>query len=65
VKTEGRGHVVDEWKLRPEAVDIHGIDGVVGCAGSILGVILPGTDARPNANVRRARQSELQRGRSS
>jgi hypothetical protein len=46
VKTEGRGRTVDEWKLRPSAVDNHWLDGLVGCAvaASIQGVILPGTD---------------------
>jgi len=32
VKTEGRGRVVDEWKLRPEGFDNHWLDGLVGCA---------------------------------
>ena len=45
VKTEGRGRVVDEWKLRPERGDNHWWDGLVGCAvaGSMLGATLPGT----------------------
>ncbi|MBT4820754.1 MAG: hypothetical protein HON70_33910, partial [Lentisphaerae bacterium] len=43
VKTEGRGRVVDEWKLRPEAHDNHWLDGIVGCAvaASIEGAVLP------------------------
>ncbi|MBI5939831.1 MAG: phage terminase large subunit family protein [Caulobacterales bacterium] len=48
VRTEGRGRVVDEWRLRPERADNHWFDGVVGCAvaASILGVVLPGTDSQ-------------------
>nr|BDD44605.1 hypothetical protein 12 [Flavobacteriaceae bacterium] len=44
VKTEGRGRVVDEWKVRPEAADNHWLDGIVGCAvaASVLGAALPG-----------------------
>lgn len=45
VRTEGRGRVVDEWKLRPEAKDNHWLDGIVGCAvaASMCGCVLPGT----------------------
>lgn len=32
VKTEGRGRIVDEWKIRPEASDNHWWDCLVGCA---------------------------------
>ena len=32
VRTEGRGRRVDEWKLRPEAVDNHWLDCLVGSA---------------------------------
>jgi hypothetical protein len=65
VKTEGRGRVVDEWKLRPEAQDNHWLDGVVGCAvaASVQGAILPGTDARSMSSRGRVKLSELQRGR--
>jgi hypothetical protein len=58
VRTEGRGRVVDEWRLRPEGFDNHWFDGVVGCAvaASMLGVVLPGTDSagtqRPRSRVR-------------
>jgi hypothetical protein len=46
VRTEGRGRVVDEWRLRPEGFDNHWFDGVVGCAvaASLLGVSLPSTE---------------------
>jgi len=65
VKTEGRGRVVDEWRLRPEAQDNHWLDCLVGCAvaASIQGAILPGTDERPASKGSRVRLSELQKGR--
>jgi hypothetical protein len=39
VKTEGRGRVVDEWKLRTGGADNHWLDGIVGCVvgASVLG----------------------------
>jgi hypothetical protein len=45
VRTEGRGRVVDEWRLRPEGFDNHWLDGVVGCAvgASMAGIVLAGT----------------------
>ena len=48
VRTEGRGRVVDEWRLRPEGFDNHWFDGVVGCAvgASMLGVGLPSTESK-------------------
>jgi hypothetical protein len=65
VKTEGRGRVVDEWRLRPEAQDNHWLDCLVGCAvaASIQGAILPGTDERPVPKGSRVRLSDIQRGR--
>ncbi|MCX7806211.1 MAG: phage terminase large subunit family protein, partial [Planctomycetota bacterium] len=65
VKTEGRGRVVDEWRLRPEASDNHWLDCLVGCAvaASVQGAILPGTDERPAPKGSRVRLSELQKGR--
>jgi hypothetical protein len=65
VKTEGRGRVVDEWKLRPEAQDNHWLDGLVGCAvaASILGAGLPSTGGQPPRARPRLRLSELQRSR--
>jgi len=65
VKTEGRGRVVDEWRLRPEAQDNHWLDCLVGCAvaASIQGAILPGTDERPVPKGSRVRLSELQKGK--
>ena len=63
VKTEGRGRVVDEWKLRPEASENHWLDCLVGCAvaASMQGVVLPGTDAKAAVKRERVRLSELQR----
>ena len=65
VKTEGRGRTVDEWKMRPAAVDNHWLDCLVGCAvaASIQGVILPGTDIKAAPRRSRLRLSELQQRR--
>jgi len=65
VKTEGRGRIVDEWKLRPERVDNHWLDCLVGCAvaASIQGAILPGTDAKAPLRRKRMKLSDLQRRR--
>jgi len=57
VRTEGRGRVVDEWKAKPNQLDNHWLDGIVGCAvaASVQGVSLPGTQekaARPNRPIR-------------
>lgn len=43
VKTQGRGRIVDEWKLRPDRSDNHWLDCLTGCAvcGSMLGATLP------------------------
>ena len=51
VRTEGRGRVVDEWKLRPERPDNHWLDCVVGAAvaASVQGAVLPGTAPAKNA----------------
>ncbi|MCY3024588.1 MAG: phage terminase large subunit family protein [Planctomycetota bacterium] len=65
VKTEGRGRVVDEWKLRPTAQDNHWLDGLVGCAvaASVLGVMLPGTGERAAQGRPRVKLSAIQRRR--
>lgn len=64
VRTEGRGRTVDEWKLRATGMDNHWLDCLVGnaVAASTLGVLLPGTDARP-APRPRIKLSQLQRER--
>lgn len=45
VKTQGRGRTVDEWKIKPDRVDNHWLDCMVGCAvcASMLGAALPET----------------------
>jgi hypothetical protein len=66
VKTEGRGRVVDEWKSRPEALDNHWLDCLVGCAvaASIQGALLPGTGEKAATTKTKMRLSDLQGGRS-
>jgi len=63
VKTEGRGRVVDEWKLRPEAHDNHWFDGIVGCAvaASMEGAVLPGTQEGAAPKRERIKLSDLRR----
>jgi hypothetical protein len=63
VKTEGRGRVVDEWKLRPDAHDNHWLDGIVGCAvaASIEGAVLPGTQEVAAPKRERIKLSALRR----
>jgi hypothetical protein len=65
VKTEGRGRVVDEWKLRPSAQENHWLDGLVGSAvaASILGATLSGTGDRAQQTRPRIKLSELRRKR--
>ena len=63
VRTEARGRVVDEWKLRAGGPDNHWLDCLVGCAvaASIQGAILPGTDAKAPPARRRIKLSDVQR----
>ena len=65
VKTEARGRVVDEWKIRAGGPDNHWLDCLVGCAvaASILGAVLPGTDARAAPTRAPIRLSELRKGK--
>jgi len=65
VRTEARGRVVDEWKLRAGGPDNHWLDCLVGCAAaaSVQGAILPGTHAKAATARRRIRLSEMQRSR--
>jgi len=65
VRTEARGRVVDEWKLRAGGPDNHWLDCLVGCAvaASIQGAVLPGTEARAAPVRQRMRLSEIQKGR--
>ena len=43
VRVQGRGRIVDEWRIRPEHNDNHFFDCTVGCAvcASIIGCALP------------------------
>jgi len=65
VRTEARGRVVDEWKLRAGKPDNHWFDCLVGCAvaASIQGAVLPGTEAKAAPARQRLRLSEIQRSR--
>jgi len=65
VRTEARGRVVDEWKIRAGSPDNHWLDCLVGCAvaASIQGAVLPGTDAKAAPARRRIKLSELQQSR--
>ncbi len=65
VKTEARGRVVDEWKLRVGGPDNHWFDCLVGCAvaASIQGAVLPGIETKAAPTRQRLRLSEVQRGR--
>jgi hypothetical protein len=65
VRTEGRGRVVDEWKMKPSISDNHWLDGIVGCAvaASIQGVLLPGTQARTVRVSRPIRLSDIRKQR--
>ena len=65
VKTEARGRVVDEWKIRAGGPDNHWLDCLVGCAvaASILGAVLPGTDAKAAPARAPIRLSELRKGK--
>jgi len=65
VRTEARGRVVDEWKLRARNPDNHWLDCLVGCAvaASIQGAVLPGTGGAATKRRQRVRLSELQRSR--
>ena len=65
VRTEARGRIVDEWKLRAGAPDNHWLDCLVGCAvaASVLGAVLPGTDAKTAPARAPIKLSELRRGK--
>ena len=65
VKTEARGRIVDEWKIRAGGPDNHWLDCLVGCAvaASILGAVLPGTDAKAAPARAPLRLSELRKGK--
>jgi hypothetical protein len=62
VKTEGRGRVVEEWKLKSGAMDNHWLDCLVGCAvgASIQGASLPGAEM-PRRQRKRYKLSDFQK----
>lgn len=62
IRTSGRGRELDEWKLRPDGLDNHWLDGVVGCAAaaSMQGAVLKGTESEKSAVAKpRVRLSTL------
>jgi len=63
VRTEGRGRVVEDWKVRSGAVDNHWLDCLVGCAvaASTLGVALTGMEAVRQRKRKRYTQRDLRR----
>lgn len=63
VRTEARGRVVDEWKLRAGHPDNHWLDCLVGCAtaASVCGVNLPGMADWQNRKRKRYTQDDLRR----
>ena len=63
VRTEGRGRVVDEWKLRVGSVDNHWLDCLVGCAVacSMIGVRLEGWTGQPKKKLIRVPRRRLRR----
>jgi phage terminase large subunit GpA-like protein len=64
IRTQGRGRVVDEWKLRPESFDNHWLDGLVGCAvgASMLGASVVGSGAAAAPERPRIKLSSLRSG---
>ncbi|MBN2474853.1 MAG: phage terminase large subunit family protein, partial [Pirellulales bacterium] len=65
VRTEGRGRTVDEWKIRPEHVDNHWLDCLVGCAvaASMEGAVLFGVAGEQSTRHPRVSFAELQQRR--
>ncbi len=65
VRTDARGRIVDEWKIRAGVPDNLWLDCLVGCAvaASILGAVLPGTDAKTAPARAPIRLCELRRSK--
>lgn len=63
VITSGHGRQVQEWRQRPERPDNHWLDCLVGCAAAanMLGVKVPGQDARPVRQRKRYTQEDMRR----
>jgi hypothetical protein len=66
VRTEGRGRVVDEWKLHPRKPDNHLLDSLVGCmvAASMMGATTVGAQHKQAAPVKRLSAAEIAARRS-
>jgi len=65
VRTQGRGRTVDEWKLRPERIDNHWLDCLVGSAvaASIQGASLMGEQADGGRDRRKVSIPDARRAR--
>ncbi len=63
VRTEGRGRIVDEWKIRPGRTENHLWDCLVGCAvaASEQGIVLSGSSASARPRKPAIKLSELQK----
>ncbi|MGH2271907.1 terminase gpA endonuclease subunit [Anaerohalosphaeraceae bacterium U12dextr] len=64
IRTEGRGRIVDEWKIRAGSPDNHWLDCIVGCAvgASIQGAVLFAADSQHRSRVP-LKLSEIQQRR--
>lgn len=64
IRTEGRGRIVDEWKIRAGSPDNHWLDCIVGCAvgASIQGAVLFAAESQHRSRTR-ITLSEIQQGR--
>ena len=63
MRTEARGRIVDEWKLRAGRPDNHWLDCLVGCAvaASTLGTALTGMATVQERKRKRYTQKDLRR----
>ncbi len=63
VQTQGRGRTVDEWKLRPERIDNHWLDCLVGSAvaAAIQGASLPEVGKNAVPRKERIKLSDIKR----
>ena len=63
VVTEGHGRSVHEWRPKPSKPDNHWLDCLVGCAvaASMLGVPVPGQEAKPGWKRKRYTQEDLRK----
>ena len=63
VRTEGRGRIVDEWKIRPHACDNHWWDGLIGsCIGaSIHNIQIEKHGSQTHASKKRMKLSTIKK----